>query len=62
MTYLFSPSTRSFYDDRIHVDIPDDVVTVNEDTFRECLAARTQGMVIVPDETGYPVAVHKAPQ
>lgn len=54
---LFSPTTLSFYDDRIHDDIPHDVVTVTDDRFRECLAARVQNKKIIPDSNGYPIAI-----
>lgn len=59
---LFSPTTHSFYDDRIHSDVPNDVVTVTEDRFRECLDARAQNKVIVPDNNGHPVAIDRVPQ
>lgn len=59
MNYLFSPSTCSFYDDRIHAEIPDDVVIITEDRFHECLSARAQNKVIVPDSNGQPIAVER---
>lgn len=59
---FFSPSTCLFYPIKKHQAVPSDVVEVSDETFRECLAAREQNKLIVPDANGRPVAIDRVPQ
>lgn len=52
----YSKSTRGFYDPAINPDIPSDAVTVSDEDYAALIAAQAEGMEIVPDDDGCPVA------
>ena len=56
MTIFYSSATRGFYRRDIHGEgIPLDAVEVNQVTYEALLAGQAEGMLIVPDDAGYPV-------
>ncbi len=52
---LFYSATSGFYDDEM--DLPADAVAISDDYHKKLLADQSNGSVITPDETGYPVSV-----
>lgn len=53
----YSPGTRGFYHNTVHVVIPTDVVEIEEKDWLRLLDAQKHGMEIVPDTDGHPTAV-----
>jgi hypothetical protein len=54
----YAPSTEGFYLCEIHgTNIPADAVEISSDYHQELLQQQAQGLIIQPDDTGYPVAV-----
>lgn len=55
---FYSKATRGFYDSGIHGEnMPADVVEVSADDYAALLAAQSEGLEIVPDASGFPIAV-----
>ena len=46
MTRFFSPSTRGFYDEDLHRDMPPDAVELADDAYEALLAAQAEGQSI----------------
>lgn len=62
MTYYYSKSTKGFYNTEIHgTNIPSDCVEITEQTWTNLLEAQSQGKVIQPNHSGYPIAVDFVP-
>lgn len=57
---LYSPSERGFWDIGA-TDAPRDVVPVDANVYAELIRQQSQGMEIVPDGSGQPVAVPNVP-
>jgi hypothetical protein len=58
MSKKYSASLKGFFDTDIHEIIPNDAVTVTDEDYRALFEAQSaRGMVIVPNDNGYPVAV-----
>lgn len=56
--YLYAASTNGFYLPEIHgTNIPADAQPISDELHTSLLAARGQGMRIIPDSTGAPVLV-----
>lgn len=53
---FYSKSTNGFYDNNLHENMPQDAVTVSDDTYQSLLAAQATGQVISADANGNPVA------
>lgn len=51
---LFSPTTRGFYIEGLHDNVPDDVVTIPDERHAELLAGEASGKIIEPDSAGMP--------
>lgn len=56
MTLFFSATARGFFDDALHMELPDDAVPISEDRHRELLAAQAAGAIITADSCGKPRA------
>lgn len=54
---LYSASTNAFYDEAIHNRIPEDVVGVSDERFKEILEGKEKGQVVVADNKGNPILV-----
>lgn len=50
----YSQSTRGFYDETIHTEIPADAVEIDFDTYQLLLAGQSNGQIIVPNVNGFP--------
>ena len=61
MSLFFSTTTRGFYDDAIHANIPGDAQPITEQVRANLLAAQSAGKVIEADADGFPVAVDPPP-
>lgn len=61
MTKFFSQSTLGFYDDKIHAQMPDDVVEITDDKHREIMTSQSDGKVISADQDGNPIAIDREP-
>lgn len=53
----YSKERGGFFDDAIHDILPDDVVEITPEFHRQLLDGQCNGMIIVADESGYPVSV-----
>lgn len=54
----YSATTGGFYSPSIHGNnVPKDVVQIMDDRHKELLAQQSQGLQLVPDDNGYPIAV-----
>ena len=55
---FYSKTTKGFYDDDVNgAKVPDDAVEVPDEYYRELFDGQSQGLVITPNEYGYPVLV-----
>lgn len=62
MAYKFSPSTKGFYIDGVHSNIPSDVVDVTDDEHSAIFQGLTDGKVIgVNPKNGHPMVVDGQP-
>ena len=61
MHTFYAASTRGFYNDEIHDPLPEDAVVITQENYESLLAAQAQGKLIVPTESGYPLAVDPPP-
>ncbi|MFG6205304.1 phage tail assembly chaperone [Pseudomonas retamae] len=55
MSIFYAASTGGFYDDAVHVAMPDDAVEITAKLRSELLAGEAQSLVIGADENGRPV-------
>ncbi|WP_415763509.1 phage tail assembly chaperone [Pseudomonas sp. CP4] len=55
MSIFYAASTGGFYDDAVHVAMPDDAVEITAELRSELLAGEAQSLVIGADENGRPV-------
>ena len=55
MSLFYAASTGGFYDDAVHVAMPDDAVEITTQLRSELLAGEAQSLVIGADERGRPV-------
>ena len=54
---FYSKSIGGFYSPDIHTTMPYDVVEITNEQYHQLLTSQSQGMVIVGDANGYPIAV-----
>ena len=52
---FYSAEKNGFYDDKIHKNIPDDVIEISKERHLELLAAQSRGNIICPDNKGNPI-------
>lgn len=58
MAKFFSPSRRGFYCPKIHAGrIPEDAIEISDREWRALLDAQVLGREIMPDASGFPIAV-----
>ncbi|ROO02271.1 hypothetical protein BK674_05385 [Pseudomonas moraviensis] len=55
MSIFYAASTGGFYDDAVHVAMPDDALEITAELRSELLAGEAQALVIDADENGRPV-------
>lgn len=51
----YSPQTGGFYDDEIHLSIPDVAVNITQDQRTKLLLGEAAGRIICADEKGFPI-------
>lgn len=51
----YSASTRGFYEESIHQNIPEDAVDVSDADYKYLFDGQSNGQIIVPDASGNPV-------
>lgn len=56
-----SKTTRSFYDETIHTDIPPDAVEITKEEHQALFEGQSQGFIIDWDEDGYAFLKEPAP-
>jgi hypothetical protein len=56
MKIYYSKSTYGFYNDSIHNSIPDDAVSISEETYNKLLNEQSAGKRILPNLNGFPEA------
>lgn len=60
---FYSAQTGGFYDEAIHgANIPADSVEISREQHAALMAAQAVGKVIIPDESGAPIAVDAPPE
>lgn len=59
MSIFYSAIRAGFYDDGIHDVLPSDAVPVTAEHHRQLMADQAQGMVIIADADGAPIAIEQ---
>lgn len=62
MSIFYSPSKRGFYNSEIHAVIPEDKIEISPERHAELMAEQASGKIIVPNESGFPIAQDPIPQ
>lgn len=60
MTIYYSAKANTFFDDRVHNNLPDDAVEITEQVHSDLLAAQSAGKSISSNSNGNPIAIDRA--
>lgn len=61
MSIYYSASTRGFYVEGIHTDLPTDSISISQEYYELLLSSQSEGKEIEPNDEGYPEVVESKP-